>query len=184
MSLKFVVLTLINKKPQTGYEIVKTFDSAVGYFWHASHQQVYRELGQLADAQLVSFKVQQQEERPDKKIYRVTAQGRKALKLWLETPLKRAGVKDALLVKLLSTEWIGNTVLLGDIEREIQHSRSLLSTYKSIETRYYSAGQLAKLAASDRILYLALRKGILGIEAHLTWLSEAVETVKDVKSEV
>lgn len=181
MSLKFVVLTLLNSRAQTGYEIVKTFDSAVGYFWHASHQQVYRELGLLADTKLVSFKVKPQQEKPDKKIYRITAQGRKALQSWLETPLKQGGIKDALLVKLLSTEWIGSALLLTEIEREVERSRSLLSTYQSIQKRYYSAEQLETLNASERILYLALRKGILSIEAHLAWLKEAIVTVADIQ---
>lgn len=180
MSLKFVVLTLLNNRPQTGYEIVKTFDSAVGYFWHASHQQVYRELGQLADTALVSFKVKHQEDKPDKKIYRITVQGRNALKLWLETPLKQGGVKDALLVKLLSTEWIGSTVLLADIERETERSRLLLSTYQGIEARYYTPRQLKEMPANDRILYLALRKGIRSVEAHLAWLDEAVESIANM----
>lgn len=177
MSLKYVVLTLLNKQPQSGYEIVKTFDSAVGYFWHASHQQVYRELSQLAGTKLVSFKTQRQEEKPDKKIYRITAEGRKALQHWLESPLKHRGNKDALLVKLLSAESTNKSLMLAEIELEIVRVRSLLSEYQNIQKCYYSAEMLKGMPAGDKILYLALRKGIRGTEANLAWLEEAVETV-------
>ena len=65
MSLKYVVLSLLNRQPQTGYEIVRSFDSSVGYFWQASHQQVYRELSALADSRQVRFKQVKQTDKPD-----------------------------------------------------------------------------------------------------------------------
>ena len=33
----------------TGYELAKTFDSSIGFFWKANHQQIYRELTKLRD---------------------------------------------------------------------------------------------------------------------------------------
>ena len=31
----------------SGYELAKTFDSSIGFFWKADHQQIYRELSKL-----------------------------------------------------------------------------------------------------------------------------------------
>jgi len=76
MSLKYVVLSLLNRHPHTGYEIVRSFDSAVGYFWQASHQQVYRELNALAESKQVRFKQVKQTDRPDKKIDKRTDTGK------------------------------------------------------------------------------------------------------------
>ncbi len=33
----------------TGYELAKTFDSSIGFYWKADHQQIYRELTKLRD---------------------------------------------------------------------------------------------------------------------------------------
>jgi len=33
----------------TGYELAKTFDSSIGFFWKTDHQQIYRELSRLRD---------------------------------------------------------------------------------------------------------------------------------------
>ena len=34
----------LTERPMTGYELAKTFDSSIGFFWKADHQQIYREL--------------------------------------------------------------------------------------------------------------------------------------------
>lgn len=54
MSLPHVILTVLSHHDATGYDITKEFSSAIGYFWKASHQQVYRELNKLADQGAVS----------------------------------------------------------------------------------------------------------------------------------
>jgi len=177
MALKYVVLTLLSRESQSGYEIVKKFDTAVGYFWRASHQQVYRELGLLSDAGLASFKLQAQSDKPDKKIFRITAAGRRELVAWLEKPLRAAGNKDALLVKLLNADSDNKEILLRELEETSQRTRTMLAEYRHIETLHYSPEVLKKLPAVERILYLALRKGIRFTEAQLAWLDEALETV-------
>ena len=55
MSLKHLILALVAARESTGYEITKEFDEVAGFFWRATHQQVYRELGTLADAGLLRF---------------------------------------------------------------------------------------------------------------------------------
>ena len=54
----------------TGYEITRTFDQVLVYFWKASHQQVYRELASLHGDGCVVYEVVRQPDKPDKKVYR------------------------------------------------------------------------------------------------------------------
>lgn len=180
MALKYVVLTLLSRESQSGYEIVKKFDTAVGYFWRASHQQVYRELGSLSDSGLASFRLQTQSDKPDKKIYRITALGKRELMAWLEKPLRPSGNKDALLVKLLSADSDNKNVLLRELKESRQRTEQVLAEYRSIEKMHYSPAALKKMPAVERILYLALRKGIRFTEAQLAWLEEAVTTIGDL----
>lgn len=173
MALKFVLLTLLNRSSQTGYEIVKTFDSAVGYFWNASHQQVYRELAALTDAELVRFKLVAQKDKPDKKIYTISARGKKSLQAWLEEPVKTQAAKDLLLVKLLNTTPDNTSLMLLEIDQGIEKSRQRLDLYRSIEQQHFTSAHLKGMLLESRMLYLALRKGILSVEANLVWLREA-----------
>ena len=173
MALKYVLLTLLNRDPRSGYEIVKTFESAVGYFWSASHQQVYRELSGLTDKKLVKFVSVKQGDKPDKKIYSATASGKRALHEWLETPVRETPAKDLLLVKLLNLDEENLELLLAELDQVIERCTGRQKIYRDIERTYYPPKVRRQLSVSDLPLYLALRKGLIGIESQLTWLGEA-----------
>ncbi len=177
MSLKYVLLTLLNRESRTGYDLVRTFDSAVGYFWNASHQQVYRELGTLADAKLVKFKLVEQEDKPDKKIYSLSSSGKTALYDWLESPLKTVKTKDLLLVKLMNASSDNVEQMQRELQRNISDSKEMQATYQAIEKKYYSPKQLKVLPSDQVMIYAALRKGILSINAHLAWLEEVEKLI-------
>ena len=44
MSLAHVLLTSLLERPSTGFELARRFDRSMGFFWNATHQQIYREL--------------------------------------------------------------------------------------------------------------------------------------------
>lgn len=47
MSLAHVLLTSLIEKPSTGIELARRFDRSMGFFWNATHQQIYRELSAM-----------------------------------------------------------------------------------------------------------------------------------------
>src|SRR6185295_5519379 len=100
MSLKHAILVLLENKPGSGYDLFQRFQSGIGNFWHASHQQVYQELKKLHTAKLVQYELKTQTEKPDKKVYRITKAGQRALKTWFQHPVKPPRIKEALLVKI------------------------------------------------------------------------------------
>jgi hypothetical protein len=54
MSLPHALLTSLIEKPCSGYELARRFDKSIGYFWHATHQQIYRELARMEENGWVS----------------------------------------------------------------------------------------------------------------------------------
>lgn len=65
----------------TGYEINKMFeDGPFSHFLDASYGSIYPALTRLTDEGLVTCKAEQQERRPDKKIYSLTEKGRQSLR--------------------------------------------------------------------------------------------------------
>ena len=40
MALGDAILACLTEHPMTGYELAKTFDSSIGFFWKADHQQI------------------------------------------------------------------------------------------------------------------------------------------------
>ena len=76
MALAHAILVSLLDRPQSGYDLAKRFDQTVGYFWKASHQQIYLELHKLAEAGCVRGEKVEQESRPNRIVYEITALGR------------------------------------------------------------------------------------------------------------
>jgi PadR family transcriptional regulator AphA len=174
MSLKHVILTLINHTPSTGYEINKMFDQKIGYFWHASHQQVYPELAKLKQSNLLECEHIHQQDKPDRKLYSITVRGQEELKKWLHQPLPKKKYKDALLVRLLTTDLVPPDVLCQQISEDAQNTQKSLDEFMGIQETCYSIGQREKLSAFDKRLYINMRKGMLLAEAELAWAKESI----------
>jgi len=86
MSLRYGLLGLINYKPMTGYEMVKEFDESLAFFWHATPQQIYKELDAMEKSGwLVSERIMQTE-KPNKRVYSITELGKKVLVDWVSKP--------------------------------------------------------------------------------------------------
>ncbi len=172
MALRHVILTLLHKGPATGYEIVKEFDTVVGYFWSASHQQVYRDLGKLAEEGFVRFTLVPQEERPDRKVYELTAKGEEALMLWIESPVEPRKLHDELLVRLMAGELVGSPALQSLLTSQRALRQERLEEYRRIEKEQFATADLDALPAVHRLAYMMLRLGIRGEEAWLEWAEE------------
>lgn len=80
MSLRHAVLGLLTWQPMTGYELASKFDVSLGNAWHASHSQIYPELGKLEDAGMVEVIARGAR---NSKTYGVTDTGREELRRWL-----------------------------------------------------------------------------------------------------
>lgn len=177
MSLRYVILTALSEQSLTGYQITKEFDLVLGNLWHATHQQVYRELAKLADEGLASFEMQAQTGKPDRKVYSLTTIGKDALARWIEEPIPSAPIKNALLVKLYAG---GNRdTLLEHVARFKSSCRAALAEYHAIANRYY-AESLEEMEDWKKRAYLTLRYGITQREAQVAWAEEAEQVIGDI----
>lgn len=59
MSLAHVLLTSLLEKPSTGFDLARRFDRSMGFFWNATHQQIYRELSTMLKKGWISTLEQQ-----------------------------------------------------------------------------------------------------------------------------
>ena len=80
MALGDAILACLTERPMTGYELAKTFDASIGFFWKADHQQIYRELSKLRDRGHVQAREVVQSGKPNKLVYTLTPEGRAAFR--------------------------------------------------------------------------------------------------------
>jgi DNA-binding PadR family transcriptional regulator len=75
LSLRLAVLALLTARPMTGFDLMRQFDSSVGYLWSAPHTQIYPELRKLEQAGLIKGEDVQRGPRGTKRLYSITEEG-------------------------------------------------------------------------------------------------------------
>ncbi|MFC5078815.1 hypothetical protein VTH8203_03440 [Vibrio thalassae] len=176
MSLPHVILTVLSTRDATGYDITKEFSASIGYFWKASHQQVYRELNKMADKALVTCKLEPQEGKPDRKVYSITDSGRSALGEWFEQPTVHPTVRDEFSAKLAACAVQPSAAFRIQLEELIEESKKLVAHYREIETAYYATP--STLDKNARLERLTLRRNLLARQAWLEWAEEALSELE------
>lgn len=81
--LKHGILGLLSYCDRTGYEIMEVFKNSLSFMWNANTSQVYRELQKLKDNGFAEVTEIEQTGKPNKKVYSITAKGRKELINWI-----------------------------------------------------------------------------------------------------
>jgi PadR family transcriptional regulator AphA len=110
------VLGLLARGPKSGYDLKKAVERSVGYFWAPAKSQIYAVLPSLVEAGYAKSRKVAQVRRPDKQVYRITAQGRAALKRWIdETPAAPTPDRNPLLLKIFLGEHASAEVLLEQV---------------------------------------------------------------------
>jgi PadR family transcriptional regulator AphA len=96
----YVVLGLIERlQPATPYDLKRAAEAGVERFWALPHTQLYAESARLAEAGLLDERREETGRR--RRIYRLSAAGRRALREWLEdTDVRRYELRDPGLLKL------------------------------------------------------------------------------------
>jgi DNA-binding PadR family transcriptional regulator len=84
----------------SGYDIKRNFDRAVHFVWNASDSQIYRELRNMERDGLISSRLIQQDGKPNKRLYGLSADGTSALDDWLVSPVESPYGKDPFLMRL------------------------------------------------------------------------------------
>ena len=79
MSLEHAILGFLNYRPFSGYDLKKVFDSSVRHFWAADQSQIYRTLARMAKKGFAEQEIIEQTDRPTRKLYHITAEGRTEL---------------------------------------------------------------------------------------------------------
>ncbi|QQX86602.1 PadR family transcriptional regulator [Cupriavidus necator] len=174
MSIQHALLTSLLEKPSAGYELAHRFDRSIGYFWQATHQQIYRELGRMVEVGWLVADEEGDGSRRRKKIYHVLPAGRKELKRWVAEATSVSESRRALLVKLRAEAIVGPTALDQDLARLIEEHRAQLEAYRQIEKRDFSA---PRPSVGQRLQHAVLRSGILAEEIWLEWAGEVLEVL-------
>jgi PadR family transcriptional regulator AphA len=98
MDVKTLCLGVLTEGDKTGYEIKQRFEEAFAHFFGAGYGSIYPALAELTRKGLVTCQSVEQDKRPDKKVYSLTAAGRRTLVDELSATGPRHKVRSEFLV--------------------------------------------------------------------------------------
>ena len=153
MALGDAILACLTERPMTGYELAKTFDVSIGFYWKANHQQIYRELTKLRERGHIQGSEVVQSGKPNKLVYTLTPEGRAALRHWAARPSTPASIKDDLLVKLYALDSVDVDPLRDDLMARLEHHRD---RYECSSLEHITSGGAAMISGWGRTSSIVL----------------------------
>lgn len=168
---KFALLGLLVPGERHGYQLRARFERFLSGLWPVNVGQVYTTLARLERDGLVESAVVEQDDRPDRRVYWLTDEGRDALDQWLREPAPDAGrMKDEFFLKLL-VHWLASS---GD-------ARALVNDQR--QQWYESLAELTERRIdpdTPAVTALVLDGAILRLEADLRWLDAVDDRLPEV----
>lgn len=125
MSLRHVILGLVVEQPRHGYALQAELEACFGELCDPGPGEVYRVLGSLSRAGLVSASTVRVGRRPHRKVYVPTAVGRRTLAAWLRdgrAPADR-GARDEPWLRILMAARVAPAVLRDLLDAEVDGRR-------------------------------------------------------------
>ncbi len=178
MALEHALLVSLREQPASGLDLAKRFSRSIGYFWHATHQQIYRVLARMDADGWVTVTEVSQSGRPDKKVYAVSSAGERVLADWLAAPTPMEPLRSELAVKMRGASYGDREAVLDVVRANLADHQARLDHYRQLEKRDHPeavAGTgLGTQTLSDHALdqYLVLRGGIRTEQFWVEWLTE------------
>ena len=182
MALAHAIMTALIEDDMSGYELARSFETSLGFFWQATHQQIYQELHKLADKKWLNKREVRQRGKPNKIVYGLTRAGREALAEWVFNDSRNQAGKDELLIKLYNVSEDNVAHLSGELQQRREEMMQRLYLYEKIRRAHYA--EVDALPVRRKGVYLALLAGIRSGEQYLRWCDDALAVLAAVESGV
>ena len=179
MALEHAILVSLTERPAAGLDLTRRFDRSIGFFWSATHQQIYRVLARMeSDAWVRSTAVPQQG-RPDKKVYEVARAGRAELARWISAPTPTEQCRSEVAVKLRAASYGDRAAVLAQVVEHRAEHATRLAHYEQLAAADFPAP--STLRDHDLDVYLVLRGGIRLEQFWVDWLTEYLDSHTGVR---
>lgn len=156
MSLRHALLALLTARPLTAYDMAKQFSSSVGFVWHAPDSQIYPELRRMESAGLVEARELPSGGRRTKREYRITDEGVRQFREWVNAPLAYQRERDVHHLKAAYLEWSSPEAAREQLRQHIAFHRGQLEQWLELREQLLDRSNptlSARLAASPPELH-------------------------------
>lgn len=176
--------------PLSGYDLKRLFDHILAPMWGAAHSQIYNELRRMRELGWVTMEREEQETRPDRKVYQITRAGQQALAAWQEQSPGVLQLRDELLLKVLFGSFAPPEAVKQQLRAGITlHEQRLFQYRQSMQllpahARHVQPGGRPNpyIGENDEDPYFRLiaRFAIDFEKMYLQWLRETLEYLEEL----
>jgi DNA-binding PadR family transcriptional regulator len=180
MALRHAVLAALLDGEYSGYQLAKIFDLSVSNFWYAVPQQLYAELTRLEKAGLVSGRLVVQHDRPNKRLFTVTAAGLAELAGFAATPARPSAIREDLLVVVQAVDHLEAAPVIAQLDERARAAAAKVELFDGILRRMRGdLDEATFLRSGDRIgPYLTCLRGRRFEQENLDWCGQAAATLR------
>jgi DNA-binding PadR family transcriptional regulator len=171
---KYAILGLLGVGPKSGYDIKKTVDNSIGFFWSENYGHIYPILLRLEATGLVKKKMVTG--RQSKNVYTLTRKGKEELIGWLNAPVEKQPIRNELLLKLFFGSKIGSREVIEMLAAEKKYHEDLLIIYDDILKNIKGMK-----SNKSRFWLFTLNFGISRSQMIIAWCDETMHAVKRMK---
>jgi PadR family transcriptional regulator AphA len=164
MSLpEWLVLTILSQRAAHGFAVAQLTapDGELGRIWQVPKAVVYRSIGRLIDAELITAEGTEPGQGPQRTVYAVTIDGRDAAARWLHAPVGHIRqIRSELLLKLALLDRAGEDptpllqaqrAVLEPLVGALESRRALSSGFDATLLAWRRANAVAALDFIDTI---------------------------------
>ncbi|HEY6761049.1 MAG TPA: PadR family transcriptional regulator [Baekduia sp.] len=168
--LRHALLGLLADRPMSGYELAQRFEAAVGSTWSAGHSQIYPELNQLAEEELIAAG----EPGPrGRKTYVITDAGREAVRTWLAQTEPDRTVRDEAALRTFFLWLMEPEDARAHVEAELRAAEQALVSLRA------TAAARRPATPAERSQRIALEIGLREAQARSEWAEWALQRLDD-----
>ena len=170
----FAILGLLAVRPWPTYELAKQINRSLSHFWPRAESNLYAEAKRLVTGGYAVARQEQAEGRR-RSVYRITPQGRKALREWLEAPGGEMRLESEPLLKVFFSDQGSKADLLDTLRAMGAAAEAQQAILRSMAEEY----RAGRGPFPERLAVGVLALGLVWehLEATIAWSRRAVEAV-------
>ncbi len=176
MSLPHALLGLINYQPSTGYDLKNKFQKSIHFFWNAALPHIYRSLKQMENQGWIASTIEQQSRKPNRKVYKITGEGKKELLHWLAEPPEELEMRHTMLVKVFFGKQLPPERFAEHLKNWREYNENLLKQYETVAMPVIQRqSEKASYAEDSHYWGLSLDYGIRHARMAIEWCDQALK---------
>lgn len=174
---RYVLLGLLQEENLSGYEMKKIIDIRMSFFWQESFGQIYPELNKMAVEGLVEISNNESGEdvKREKIRYKITPNGEKELKKWMEKEIEKDTVRSEFLLKLFLSTPKNAPEMRRNILEFKEQSEEKIKLFSLFEAQL---NQAIDVHNNHRQILYVLNLGIRQAKLYIDWSEEILRDME------